>query len=193
MHDPGAPGDAGRRPNLSVNLSVAQLTDAGITERIEEIAGRHGLSLDRLEIEITEQAILAPLATAAGVSCDQTLHDLHDAGATLLLDDFGTGYSSLTHVRRFPLGAVKIDRSFVNGMLDRQHDRAVVEVIIGLARALDLRSVAEGVETAGQFAALAGLGCDLVQGHLVSEPMSADDTVEWVLRDAARGGPDTVG
>jgi len=171
----------GRGTNLSVNLSVAQLTDVGITERISAIVHRHGLSLQQLEVEITEQAILAPLATAAGVSCDQTLHDLHDAGATLMLDDFGTGYSSLTHVRRFPLGAVKIDRSFVDGMLERQQDRAVVEVIIGLARALNLRSVAEGVETWAQLEALDALGCDLAQGHCIAEPMAADDTLDWVL------------
>jgi len=171
----------GRRTNLSVNLSVAQLTDVGISERISAIVRRHGLSLQQLEVEITEQAILAPLATAAGVSCDQTLHALHDAGATLLLDDFGTGYSSLTHVRRFPLGAVKIDRSFVDGMLERQQDRAVVEVIIGLARALNLRSVAEGVETQAQLAALEALGCDLAQGYCIAKPMTAVDTVEWVL------------
>ena len=171
----------GRGTNLSVNLSVAQLTDVGITERIGAIVHRHGLSLQQLEVEITEQAILAPLATAAGVSCDQTLHALHDAGATLMLDDFGTGYSSLTHVRRFPLGAVKIDRSFVDGMLERQQDRAVVEVIIGLARALNLRSVAEGVETWAQLEALDALGCDLAQGHCIAEPMAADDTLDWVL------------
>ena len=123
------------------------------------------------------------------MSCDQTLHDLHHAGATLLLDDFGTGYSSLTHLRRFPLGAVKIDRSFVNGMLDRQQDRAVVEVIISLARALDLRSVAEGVENNDQPTALEALGCDLAQGHLIVEPMSPDDALDWVLRHATRPAP----
>ena len=179
----------GYRPKLSVNLSVAQLTDPHATERIGRIASRHGLALDALEIEITEQAILTPLATASGVSCDQTLHDLHHAGATLLLDDFGTGYSSLTHLRRFPLGAVKIDRSFVNGMLDRQQDRAVVEVIISLARALDLRSVAEGVENNDQLTALEALGCDLAQGHLIAEPMSPDDALDWVLRHATRPAP----
>ena len=181
-HAGAARGRRAPRPNLSVNLSVAQLTDVGITARIEAIARRHGLPFELLEIEITEQAILAPLATAAGVSCDQTLQALHDAGATLLLDDFGTGYSSLSHVRRFPLGAVKIDRSFVNGMIERPQDRAVVDVIIGLARALDLRSVAEGVETAEQLAALEALDCDLVQGHFIAEPMSGDDTIEWILR-----------
>ena len=171
----------GHQPNLSVNLSLAQLTDGEITARIGRIIRRHDLALDRVEIEITEQAILAPLPTAAGVSCDQTLHALHDSGATLMLDDFGTGYSSLTHVRRFPLGAVKIDRSFVSGMLVNHEDRAVVEAIIGLARALDLRSVAEGVESPRQLDALDALGCDRVQGHVIAEPMAGDATIDWIL------------
>jgi EAL domain-containing protein (putative c-di-GMP-specific phosphodiesterase class I) len=174
----------GHEPHLSINLSVGQLTDAGITARIGRIIARHHLSPQRLEIEITEQAILPPLPTATGVSCDHTLHALHAAGATLMLDDFGTGYSSMTHVRRFPLGAVKIDRSFVNGMLASHEDRAVVESIIGLARALDLRSVAEGVESLDELAALHALGCDRVQGHLIAPAMSGAAILGWIERSA---------
>lgn len=127
-----------------------------------------------------------PRSPPSPAACDRTLHALRDLGATLTLDDFGTGYSSLSHVRRFPLGALKIDSSFVDGMVLNHEDRAVVEAIVGLTRALGLRSVGEGVETPAQLAALTELGCGLAQGNLIGEPMSGTSTFDWVVRHADR-------
>jgi len=172
---------SGLFPELAVNLSVGQLADAGLVTRIARTIARYGLSPEQLVVEITEKAILtAPLSRGRGASADQTLGALHAMGAKLSLDDFGTGYSSLTHVRRFPLSAIKIDQSFVAGMTTLPEDRAVVEVVISLGQALGLLVVAEGVETPDQLDALAAVGCDRVQGHLIAEPMPADAAIDWV-------------
>jgi EAL domain-containing protein (putative c-di-GMP-specific phosphodiesterase class I) len=114
------------------------------------------------------------------VSPEGTLHRLHSLGVELSLDDFGTGYSSLTHLRRYPLAAVKVDHSFVAGMVEHPEDRAVVSAVTGLARALGLRVVAEGVETTEQHCALVDMGCDEVQGYLIAAPMAPDDLARWL-------------
>ena len=174
---------AGLFPDLAINLSVGQLADPDLANRVARTVARYGLTPSQLVVEITEKAILAsPLSPTRGASADQTLRALHAMGAKLSLDDFGTGYSSLTHVRRFPLSAIKIDQSFVDGMCTHAEDHAVVEVVIGLGRALNLLVVAEGVETQAQLDALADVGCDQVQGHLVAEPMPADAMIDWVTR-----------
>ena len=174
----------GFHPDLAINLSVGQLADPGLAVRISRKISQYGLAPRRLVVEITELAILAPLAAVGGASADQTLRSMHDLGATLSLDDFGTGYSSLSHVRRFPLGAIKIDQTFVAGVCVNSQDRAVVEVVVGLGHALGLLVVAEGVETAQQLEALAEIGCDQVQGHFIAHPMAADTAVEWAIEQA---------
>jgi len=172
---------SGMLPELSINLSVGQLADVDLGNRIERTVTSHGLSPTQLVVEITEKAILtAPRSRGRGASADQTLRALHAMGAKLSLDDFGTGYSSLTHVRRFPLSSIKIDQSFVAGMSTHAEDRAVVEVVIGLGRALDLLVVAEGVETPEQLRTLVEVGCDHVQGHLIAQPMPVETAVQWV-------------
>jgi EAL domain-containing protein (putative c-di-GMP-specific phosphodiesterase class I) len=103
-------------------------------------------------------------------------------GISLCLDDFGTGYSSLTHIRRYPLSAIKIDRSFVGGMIEHSEDHAVVAAMIGMADALGLEVVAEGVETVAQRDELTRLGCDLAQGYLVSPPLHPDEVERWFTR-----------
>ncbi len=99
-----------------------------------------------------------------------TLHKLHALGITLALDDFGTGYSSLSQLKHLPLQAVKIDRSFVSALETRSADHAIVRAILGMARALDLRVVAEGIETEQQLTVLRQMGCDLAQGYLLGRP-----------------------
>jgi EAL domain-containing protein (putative c-di-GMP-specific phosphodiesterase class I) len=113
------------------------------------------------------------------VSPEETLVRLHDLGASLALDDFGTGYSSLTQVQRYPLSAVKIDQSFVAGVVDRREDRAIVAAVVGLAQMLGVQVVGEGVEREAQLHALAELGCDAVQGYLVAEALDADAFAAW--------------
>ena len=111
---------------------------------------------------------------------ERTLLELHQLGASLALDDFGTGYSSLTHIRRFPLRTLKIDRAFVAGAADHAEDRAVIAAMVGMAAALGLSVVGEGVERFDQFDMLRTLGCDMAQGFLISMPLAADELQHWM-------------
>jgi EAL domain-containing protein (putative c-di-GMP-specific phosphodiesterase class I) len=106
---------------------------------------------------------------------------------TLAVDDFGTGYSSLSYLTRFPIDALKVDRAFVAGLEHRSVDRAVAAAVVGLARALELETVGEGVETPGQLAALRQLGCDRAQGYLFAAPLPPDELAA-MLRTGARFG-----
>ena len=170
---------------LAVNLSVGQLVHPSLCEQVIRTVTDHGLEMEHLIIEITERAMLTRHAAAGMSSPDETLQKLRAAGAALSLDDFGTGFSSLTHVRRFPLASLKIDQTFVAGMETCAEDRAVVEVVVGLARGLGLQVVAEGVETAKQWEMLRQVGCDHAQGYLMSRPLDADAAVSWITSYAA--------
>ena len=178
-------GSHGIRPLLAINLSVGQLADRRLADRISDLLALHDLTPDRLIVEITEKTILAPVAHASAATIDEALQALHDLGISLSLDDFGTGHSSLTHVRRFPLAALKIDQSFVAGVCTNPQDRAVVDVVTALGRALGLTVVAEGVETAEQLAALTGFGCHHAQGHYIAPPLPADALAEWATGQIA--------
>jgi diguanylate cyclase (GGDEF)-like protein/PAS domain S-box-containing protein len=172
--------------HLCINLSVAQLADERLCDRLGAILRLHDLRTDQLRVEITEHATLARRSGPGRVSPEQTLLHLHEMGASLALDDFGTGYSSLTHVQRYPLTAVKIDQSFVAGVVDQRQDRAVVAAVVGLAHMLDLQVVGEGVERPEQLEALAELGCHAVQGYLIAEPLDAAAFNAWATGPAAR-------
>jgi EAL domain-containing protein (putative c-di-GMP-specific phosphodiesterase class I) len=123
-----------------------------------------------IELEITE-AVAAdhPERVIA------TMQELKRAGVSLAIDDFGTGYSSLSYLQRFPIDTLKIDQAFVRSMGSSPEDAAIVSLIMSLAKALDLKVVAEGVETPDQQAQLAALDCDLLQGYLFSKPIPATD------------------
>jgi len=108
------------------------------------------------------------------------LQRLNQLGTRLSLDDFGTGYSSLSHLRRLPISALKIDRSFIDGLATEKDDSAIVSGVIGMARGLDLGIVAEGVETPAQAEALRALSCDFVQGYLFARPMPAAAVTELI-------------
>jgi diguanylate cyclase (GGDEF)-like protein/PAS domain S-box-containing protein len=158
-----------RRPiDVSVNLSARQFSRREMASTIGEALVRTGLDPMNLQLEITESALVEePGATA-------TLDTLKDLGCRLVLDDFGTGYSSLAYLNRFPLDALKIDRSFVEALGVEQERSAIVEAIIGMARALSLEVIAEGVETEAQLSELVRLGCDYAQGFLFSPPLHVD-------------------
>jgi diguanylate cyclase (GGDEF)-like protein/PAS domain S-box-containing protein len=170
---------------LCINLSVAQLAERALSERLDAILRRYQLDATRLRVEITEHATLARRAGGGRVSPEQTLLELCAMGMSLSLDDFGTGYSSLTQVRRYPLSAIKIDRSFVAGVVDHREDRAVIAAVVGLAQMLGVDVVGEGVEHRDQLDALAELGCHAVQGYLVSRPLDADGLREWIAGGSA--------
>ncbi len=130
---------------------------------VAEILARTGLDPAHLRLEITESVLVEESATAKA-----TLEALTEIGVRLVLDDFGTGYSSLAYLNRFPFDALKIDRSFVDALGVEQERTAIIEAIIGMARALSLDVIAEGVENEAQLYELRRLGCDYVQGHLFS-------------------------
>jgi diguanylate cyclase (GGDEF)-like protein len=172
---------------VSVNASPAQLMNADFVQTVEGALQRSGLPAERLEIEITESIFLGSATQAL-----EQLHTLKSLGVRIALDDFGTGYSSLAYLRRFPFDTMKIDRSFVRELLDRDDARAIVKTIIDLARTLSIGTVAEGVEEPAQLELLQRVGCDVIQGYLVAESMPVADLVRlrrvW-RTPAGRGAP----
>jgi diguanylate cyclase (GGDEF)-like protein len=155
---------------LSVNLSNRQLEDAGLPARIAGLLQEAGVPARRLDLEITESALMSgdPAVTDG-------LEHLRALGTGVSLDDFGTGYSSLSHLRRLPIDVLKIDRSFVNQVETDADDAALLGAILSMAKVMRLRVVAEGVETEGQLSLLRELGCDEIQGNLMSPPVVVAD------------------
>jgi EAL domain-containing protein (putative c-di-GMP-specific phosphodiesterase class I) len=156
---------------LSFNIPPARLKERTLGVRILGILGETGLSPQRLEIEITESAIVRDLDTAKVV-----LSSLREAGVRIALDDFGTGYSSLYHLRNFKFDAIKIDRSFVGNMASEDESAAIVRALTGLGHGLGLTVTAEGIEQSGQRDALLKQGCERGQGFLFSRAVPADET-----------------
>jgi diguanylate cyclase (GGDEF)-like protein/PAS domain S-box-containing protein len=156
--------------DVAVNLSARQVAHRDLPAAIEEIIARTGIEPASLRLEITESVLVEESATAIA-----SLEALNEIGVRLVLDDFGTGYSSLAYLNRFPFHALKIDRSFVDALGIEQERTAIVEAIIGMARALSLEVIAEGVENEVQLAELRRLGCDYAQGHLFHAAMPAAD------------------
>ena len=148
-----------------VNLSARQLGDPGLVELVADTLIRHGVDAAQLGLEITESALLEDAEGAV-----TALSSLRELGVRLAVDDFGTGYSSLSYLKRLPVDAVKIDRSFVDGLAVDGDDSAIVAAVAGMARALRLTTIAEGVENLDQLQALKRLGCDLAQGYFFTTP-----------------------
>jgi EAL domain-containing protein (putative c-di-GMP-specific phosphodiesterase class I) len=130
---------------------------------------RHGICGSRLTLELTESAIVTDPDRIA-----QTMKALKDLGATLAMDDFGTGYSNLAYLQKLPIDLLKIDRSFVTGMLADRDKIAIVRAILSLAQALGMQTTAEGIETNELAQTLAALGCTYGQGYLYARPLEAD-------------------
>ncbi|MEE4454762.1 putative bifunctional diguanylate cyclase/phosphodiesterase [Novosphingobium resinovorum] len=165
-----AVADARAWPSLriAVNVSPIQLRSRKFVDTVRQILAEGVVSADRLELELTETALMGASGEVA-----RSLAELRRLGVACALDDFGTGYSSLSHIRDFAVDRIKIDRSFVNAV-DTVPGAALVEAIVGLARANGLRLTAEGVETESQFAFLQRVGCPEVQGYLLSRPVPAE-------------------
>jgi len=170
--------DAGHSElTMAVNLSVRQLSDPKLNERVARMLEETGFPAASLELEITENLLLQPTDEVLGV-----LHGFNDLGIRLTIDDFGIGYSSLSYLQRFPIQSLKIDRSFVNRIGLAFHDDAIVSAIIALAQSLHLRVLAEGVETAAQIEFLRGRGCRAAQGYFYSWPVDPDKLIELLTR-----------
>ena len=149
--------------------ATQQLADPRFTEVVTQALGETGIDAGSLWLEITETALMADTAAAG-----EALRDLRGLGLHLSVDDFGTGYSSLTYLKRFPVEAIKIDRSFVSGLGLESDDTSIVEAVVRLGHSLGLVVVAEGVETPLQMHRLRDLGCDRAQGYLFGRPRPAD-------------------
>ncbi|MGB7299692.1 MAG: EAL domain-containing protein [Burkholderiaceae bacterium] len=169
--------ELGKRFTMAVNVSWLQLYQSDIKSIIVDALDKSGLPAELLELEFTESVLMRNSTTA----CD-TLIGLRELGVRLSIDDFGTGYSSLNYLKRFPLDALKIDRSFIADMCDNNESLSIVEAIINLCQILGLQVVAEGVETAGQHSQLLRLGCEQVQGYFFSKPVKAVDFQKILVR-----------
>jgi diguanylate cyclase (GGDEF)-like protein/PAS domain S-box-containing protein len=168
------------RLRLSVNVSARQLGHPGFASIAAGVTSGTGMARDTLWLEITESVLLDDVDDAR-----ERLERLRTLGVRIALDDFGTGYSSLTYLRRFPVDAVKLDRSFVAGVQHDAGDAAIVSAIVDLATALGKECVAEGIEHEGQLASLLELGCSAGQGYLFSAPLPAAELGE-LLRSTTR-------
>jgi diguanylate cyclase (GGDEF)-like protein len=176
----GAWRDQGVVTGMSVNLSVRNLLEPGLVDRVDRLLAGVGVPPGLLTLELTEGAVMTdPDATIA------VLHQLSGAGVRLSIDDFGTGYSSLAYLKRLPVDEVKLDKAFVIGMTVDADDEAIVSSTIELAHNLGLRIVAEGVEDQETWDALAVLGCELAQGHYVAPPMAAEQATRWLWEHRA--------
>jgi len=164
---------------VAVNLSPVQFRNVGLVESVRRALEGSGLPAHRLELEITESALLQDSEAVLA-----TLHELRALGLRTALDDFGTGYSSLSYLRSFPFDKLKIDQSFVREMAYRPDCLAIVTSVLGLARELGMATTAEGVETEEQLAQLRRVGCTEVQGFLFDRPRSAADIRHWFMAGA---------
>lgn len=162
---------------VCVNISPLQFNQPNLVEHIDRFLERSRLNPKRLELELTESAVMTD-----GDANTQKLNELTALGLDLAIDDFGTGYSSLSYLRQFPIHTLKIDQSFVAGMSSAD-GLAIVDAIIALAQTLKLRCVAEGIETTEQLAYLAERGCDLMQGYYFDRPLYPEDVPEALRRD----------
>ena len=165
---------------LSVNLSARQLQDTNLVGLVRRVVHETGLPAHQLTLEVTESILLRDVVG----SIDQ-LEALRRMGIQIAIDDFGTGYSSLSYLQRLPVDSVKIDRSFVSDVASGARAGAFVRAILQLCRTLELRTVAEGVETAAQAAALRRLRCDLAQGFYFAHPLEPDQIETRFAREAS--------
>jgi diguanylate cyclase (GGDEF)-like protein/PAS domain S-box-containing protein len=160
---------------VAVNLSAKQFYQQDIAAMVKRALLEHHVAGNLLELEITESA-----AMQNAEATTNTLRDLKALGVRMAIDDFGTGYSSLGYLKRFPLSALKIDRSFITSLPDNQDDASIAQAVITLAHALRLKVIAEGVETLAQLEFLAAKGCDEMQGYYFSRPLPADECTAFL-------------
>jgi len=166
-----------------VNFSPRQFQQRALVKMVRETLAASGLDPERLEMEITESVLLGDLEETT-----RKLRDLAAMGVRIAVDDFGTGYSSLAYLRRLPIHVLKIDRSFVSGIVDNPSDLSIARTIVQMGRNLGLTVLAEGVETPAQMEALRAMGCHEVQGYLFSKPLPPAALEAYLRRCAEQGG-----
>ncbi|OYT98343.1 MAG: bifunctional diguanylate cyclase/phosphodiesterase [Burkholderiales bacterium PBB1] len=176
--------DGGLRMRVAINLSVHQLRQPDLVERVGSALRTHDVNPGLLTCEITESVAMEDAEGTIAI-----FKRLTDLGVSISIDDFGTGHSSLSYLRKLPTSELKIDRSFVLDLETSEDARKVASAVINLAKSLDLKVVAEGVETEGQNKILREFGCDQLQGFLFAKPMSAKALALWAMDDV---GPRTM-
>jgi diguanylate cyclase (GGDEF)-like protein len=164
---------------VSVNVSARQFKEKNLINRVVRALRDSGLEARYLELELTESLIMQDIELAVA-----TMKDLQGLGVQLSIDDFGTGYSSLSALKTFPISRLKIDKSFIDGLLADENDKAVASAVISLGQTLNMRVIAEGVETEAQAAFLRNINCDEMQGYLFSKPLPAQG-IEELLSEAS--------
>ena len=185
MRDRQACDASAALPAMSVNVAPQQLAEPGFVELVASVLAETGFPADRLWLEITEGALLRDPAAAVDI-----LQALRSLGVHLAIDDFGTGYSSLSYLKKLPVEALKIDRSFIEHLETASDDRAIVEAIVALGGTLGLQVVAEGIERPGQAVELAARGCHVAQGYLYgrpTDPADIGDSLPASISDWATG------
>jgi EAL domain-containing protein (putative c-di-GMP-specific phosphodiesterase class I) len=168
---------AGGNPTLSLNISAHSLTDLMFPDRMASLTRQHGVSPEVVILEITESGLIQNLSKALDI-----LMRLRMKRFQLSIDDFGTGYAMMQQLRTVPATELKIDKSFVQEMHDKDAARVVVEKTIEIGHALGMKVIAEGVETSEQLAMLRAHGCDLAQGYLFSRALAIDEMCRWLVR-----------
>jgi EAL domain-containing protein (putative c-di-GMP-specific phosphodiesterase class I) len=173
--------DQGWKVSVAVNASMQDLHDADFPDLVRRTLSAHGVQPRYLRIEVTEGAMMADPARTREI-----LARLRSLGVRVSIDDFGTGYSSLAYLKRLPVDELKLDRSFVRDLVTDKEDAAIVRSTIGLAHDLGLDVVAEGAEDLATLDHLAELGCDHVQGYVLSKPVPVQAFVEWLAMHSAK-------
>ncbi|MDD2368360.1 MAG: EAL domain-containing protein [Sulfuricurvum sp.] len=161
-------------PKISVNLSPVQFRNQHLNEIITKALQETGFPFEKLELEITEGALVDNPTLAIEKMNQLTVH-----GITFSIDDFGTGYSSMSYLKKFPVSTLKIDKSFVDDLVTDPHDRAIVQAIITMATSLGIKTIAEGAETIEQVTILNDLECFAIQGYWHSRPLTYTDLLNY--------------
>ncbi len=162
---------------MSINVSPVQLKRADYLETIQHVIEITQVNPKNIQIEITESTLIDFVDNK-----DSVIEKINDMGISLALDDFGTGYSSLNYLKNFPIKCLKIDKSFVDEINNNKRDQAITDSIIDLVHSLGIKTVAEGIETVGQYSFLKGMKCDYIQGFLMSKPLDEEAALEFVER-----------
>jgi EAL domain-containing protein (putative c-di-GMP-specific phosphodiesterase class I) len=171
---------------VSVNMSNTTLADASYPALIANTLDTWGVDPTLLTLELTESAIVRNERSAI-----EFMHRIRDQGCRLALDDFGTGYSSFAYLRRFPIGELKVDQSFVRNMIADRNDGRIVQVLVDLAHTFDMKALAEGIEDPAIEARLIEAGCDIGQGYHYAPPLPPFEFANWV-REFNAPSPETA-
>jgi EAL domain-containing protein (putative c-di-GMP-specific phosphodiesterase class I) len=172
--------EAGLNLSVAVNVSVKQLDDNFVL-RVAEILQQTGLGKNQLELEITESLLMDNVKENVRI-----LENINRLGVRFAVDDFGTGYSSFSYLRQFPIGKLKIDRTFVNDITNDPDDEAIIRAIIAMGHTLKLKIIAEGIENHQQLVLLQAMGCDSYQGFFFSKPLTTDEFYKKYIEPAGQ-------